>query len=161
TVPLGAVHGFLGLTCSRDDTARCLLSEHSGDDAHAIAWDPQTGARGPEVSKWKHDYQKSPGKLTPQLAPDGHTVARVSIPDGANGGDIELLDLSTGARRTLRIPQSLFQVIGWQQDGVVVASGFFPDDNGMARVYLDGRVELLGPAAAVLGIQVAPDRKKA
>src|SRR5262249_39044681 len=101
----------------------CLLLEHSGDRAQAVAWDPTTGARGREVTRWSLADQQ-----VQALSPDGRILAR-SLTSGA----IELLDLDDGTARTIALDGISARYLAWDADGSLPAPGPRPPE---ARVRL-------------------------
>ncbi|HKE15175.1 MAG TPA: hypothetical protein VKB80_09940, partial [Kofleriaceae bacterium] len=115
---LGRTRGFLTLLCAGGRAPPCLLAEHSGDDAIAIDWDPETGARGRERARWSLTTY---GGRSGSLSPDGHTLAQVQRFFG--NGEISLLDLTSAdqRRRRVALPGAYFWGTGWQSDGTLVA----------------------------------------
>jgi Tol biopolymer transport system component len=99
----------------------------------AIWWDPDTGGRGREAARWPANREAFHA-----LAPDGHTMARVTFRDGLGFGDVELVDLAAEHIRRLDASGLTLRFLAFQPDGKLVAVGALPDDRHVL-VRLDDR----------------------
>jgi hypothetical protein len=133
--PLGPTRGFSELLCAGGRAAPCLLAERSGDEVIGVDWDPATGRRGRERARWLATAQAS----SSALSPDGRTLAQVKRL--LRGTELSLLDLETGARRSIPVAGTSLDFPRWLPDGELLAMGSSSDDRGIVRVRGTGKVE--------------------
>jgi hypothetical protein len=160
---LGRTHGFMNLICAGGSATPCLLQERAGDDAIAIDWDAETGARGRERARWSMKRYGFKGTLSP----DGRTLAHVR---GLFGdGEIWLQDLESGDRRRVAVPGTYFGHAAWLPDGTLLAMERVSDEErGIVRVRDAETIEMVAvvpprdePLSLAGAFVVTPDGKAA
>jgi hypothetical protein len=142
--PLGKTRGFSELLCAGGRATPCLLAEHSGGEVIAIDWDAETGARGRERARWSITSYVS----SSALSPDGRTLAQVRRISLSNGpasilghGELSLLDLESGNRRSIPVAGTYLDFPRWQRDGTLLAMASGAGNRGIVRVRDAGRIE--------------------
>ena len=157
---LDKTHGFMDLLCAGGRATPCLLQERSGDDVIAIDWDSATGARGRERARWS--MAEYSGRST--LSADGRTLAQLH--KWRETGDISLLDLQSGDRRTIAVPGTFFENTEWQPDNTLFALKYADGERGIARVRDGVTIEMVAvvpprdePLSVAHGFRSAPDGK--
>jgi hypothetical protein len=141
------------IACGAPPASRCLVYTTTGDRVRGVTLDGQ-------VVGAVRTLPITPGALVPAISPDGH---RLGV--GALDRGVQILDLDTGAERTLRGPAGcLHQFVAWPPTGdAVFVSLLCPGPSelvelrpgGATRVTYSGNLWIAGVATTANGAILA------